>query len=264
MKLGIDYSLGRPNLACAKQTANISFICRYLSWPGNPKNITVAEVVAAKALDLDIVLVYESSANRALGGSAAGRQDAEAADAQLVQLGLEGAPVFFAVDFDAKDYAPAQPNDAAHARLKLGTIGDYLAAAGTVLGVKRVGVYGGYWVVKRAFDAGLVTYGWQTFAWSGGFWDPRAQLQQVKNGQALCGGEVDYDRALQDDFGQATRTPAPVPPVPAPVPVPPPVSTKGLRADLRALILNWKARGKSWAQIGRTHAWKLYRNLGGK
>lgn len=260
--LGIDYSLSRPDLACAKKTG-VGFICRYISWPGNPKNITTPEVVAARALGLDIVIVYELSANRALGGSAAGKQDAESADAQLAQVGLEGAPVYFAVDFDVKDYAPSEPNAPDSGRAKLGPIGDYLAAAAATIGKKRTGVYGGYWVVKRALDAGLVTYAWQTYAWSGGQWDPRAQLQQVKNGQSLCGGEVDYDRALAPDFGQASRpdpkpTPTPDPPKPAPYPTGP------LRRQLRGLILNWKARGKSWQQIAATHAWKLFRNLGGK
>ena len=262
---GVDYSLGKPDLSCAKQKG-VEFVCRYLSTPGNPKNLTISETVACKALGIDIVLVFETDANRATAGWNAGVVDAHAAASQAGLLGLEGAPIYFAVDFDVPDYARDLAEGPLFAKKKLGPVGLYLGGVASVLGKGRTGVYGGYYVVRRAFDAGLVKYGWQTYAWSGTptMWDVRAQIQQYKNGQAFCGGEVDFNRALAGDFGQATK-PSPVPaPPPAPVPQPAPYPTTVLRNQLRGLILNWKARGKSWGQIAGTHAWKLYRNLGGK
>ena len=52
------------------------------------------------------------------------------------------------------------------------------------------------------FDAGLATFGWQTYAWSAGQWDARAQIQQYRNDQFVDGVGVDFDRATADDFGQ--------------------------------------------------------------
>ena len=52
------------------------------------------------------------------------------------------------------------------------------------------------------FDAGLVAFGWQTYAWSAGQWDNRAQIQQYRNDQLIGGVSVDFDRATADDFGQ--------------------------------------------------------------
>ena len=75
-------------------------------------------------------------------------------------------------------------------------------------GVARTGAYGGYYVIQRLFDAGKIKWGWQTYAWSGGQWDSRAQLRQVQNG--IAGGQMDEDTSEADDFGQwGHGTPAP-------------------------------------------------------
>lgn len=71
-----------------------------------------------------------------------------------------------------------------------------------MLGVARPGVYGGLRQVGAMFDAGLVSYGWQTYAWSAGQWDSRAQIQQYRNNQVIGGVSVDFDRATTADFGQ--------------------------------------------------------------
>jgi len=63
-------------------------------------------------------------------------------------------------------------------------------------------MYAGYYPIKRAFDAGKIKWGWQTYAWSGGQWDARAQLQQYKNGVNVGGADCDYDRAMVSDYGQ--------------------------------------------------------------
>ena len=94
----------------------------------------------------------------------------------------EGRPIYFGVDFDA-------------AASQQGTINAYFDGAISVLGKQRVGAYAGYYVIKRLFDAGKITWGWQTYAWSGGKWDSRAQLRQVKNGVVIAGGDCDIDEA---------------------------------------------------------------------
>jgi hypothetical protein len=45
---GIDHS-SRPPAPTALKTENVRFVCRYLSTPGNPKNITLAEVNRSQA-----------------------------------------------------------------------------------------------------------------------------------------------------------------------------------------------------------------------
>lgn len=192
MRYGIDCAAHVPSVSALK-AAGKDFVCRYLapldahnSW----KVLRNDEAKALRTAGIDIVLVWESWANRALDGRKAGVNDAREAERQLSTLGApEGTPVYFAVDFDA---APKhQP-----------VIDAYLRGAASVLGSKRVGVYGGYYVVKRCLDARSAYYGWQTYAWSGGQWDARAHIQQYLNGQHIGGVNVDLDRAKHPDFGQ--------------------------------------------------------------
>ena len=81
-------------------------------------------------------------------------------------------------------------------------ITEYFQGVNEVLGAGRTGVYGGFRQVGAMFDAGLVTFGWQTYAWSAGHWDARAQIQQYRNDQSIGGVSVDFDRATTADFGQ--------------------------------------------------------------
>lgn len=202
---GADYTSSTPPYASLKKNG-IRFVCRYLA-PNTPsyswKRLKKAEVSAIKAAGMGLVTVWETSAGRALGGYAAGKADALGAQAHLKELGAPvGVAVYFAVDFDASE---AQQR----------SINEYFRGVKDVLGLSRVGAYGGYYPVKRLFDAGLITYGWQTYAWSGGQWEPRAQLRQYKNGQRIDGLSCDFDRATVTDFGQWGGHPKPKP-VPKP------------------------------------------------
>jgi hypothetical protein len=71
-------------------------------------------------------------------------------------------------------------------------------------------VYGGFYAVSRVLSADLATMGWQTSAWSGGQWDPRAVLRQL--GTRVWGGNADVDlhAAHAADFGQWPRPSVPV------------------------------------------------------
>jgi hypothetical protein len=127
MPEGIDYAFGRPTMAALK-SAGIKFVCRYLSHSPS-KNLTAAEARKLTDAGIWIVVVWETTAKRALDGHAAGAADAKDARGQ-------------------------------------------------------VGIYGGYGPVKRALDGGHAKWAWQTYAWSGGRWNSRAQLQQYSNGMA--------------------------------------------------------------------------------
>jgi hypothetical protein len=195
---GIDFAWSCPS------PHGHGFGASYLS-PDASKNWTRRCVNAWHAAGAKTVLVWESSATRALDGRAAGQADARSALSQAQALGLQsGRPIFFALDFDetaAQSVAVASYFRGVH---------DVLDNAGPVSFPTPVpvGAYGGYWAIKRLFDAGLIKYGWQTYAWSGGLWDPRAQLEQYLNGSS-----VDYDRAIAADYGQWPYSP------PNPLPV---------------------------------------------
>lgn len=187
--MGIDYAWGRPGPAAIKGIG-AHFVCRYLSHNTDSKNLTKAEAELLSDAGLWLVVVWETTANRALSGKAGGVADAKTARSQAAACGMPAdRPIYFAVDWDASAGQQA-------------TINAYLDGAASVLGRERVGLYAGYYPIKRAFDAKKITYGWQTYAWSGGYWDARAQLQQFDNGHRLNGVGIDFDRAITSDYGQ--------------------------------------------------------------
>jgi Domain of unknown function (DUF1906) len=187
-RLGLDWAWGRPSMASLK-AAGVSFACRYLSHDGS-KNLSRSEADQLHDAGIDRVVVWETAAGRALSGRPAGEADARAALSQAAGCGMpDDRPIYFAVDFDATERQQT-------------AINAYFGGVVSVLGVARSGAYGGYWVVKRLFDAGLIRFGWQTYAWSGGNWDHRAQLQQYSNGHRVGGVDCDYNRSTRGDFGQ--------------------------------------------------------------
>ena len=204
---GIDYAFTPHPSVSALKSAGVTFVCRYTSSDArndaNGKNLLPAEKTALLAAGFQLVIVCEEwAANRMLGGHSAGVADATHADAVVKALGLAGVPVYFACDFDATEAQQA-------------TINAYLDGCADVIGVARVGIYGGYYSVKRALDAGRAHWAWQTYAWSGGRWDTRAQLRQVQNGVTIGGASCDWDDSRAADFGQWPR---PKPPAPKPPP----------------------------------------------
>lgn len=202
----LDYSFARPDPANIKNQG-FEGVLRYLS-PNAGKNLTAGERDALRAAGLGIGLVWEWYANRAVEGRAAGLADGKAAMDQANALGFpQYLPIYFAVDWDA---TPEQQ----------GPINDYFTGVRDAMAGRKVGVYAGFYPLKRLFDAQLVQYGWQTYAWSGGQWDPRAQLRQTLNGQ--WGRSVDFDESVADDWGGwlADAKPGPVVTDPKPAPAP--------------------------------------------
>lgn len=183
---GCDYSIWRPPSTQWLLDQGFGFVCRYLAPPADDvKVIHKPEYDELRGAGLAVVLNWETFATMMLGGQAAGKADAEQAVMQAEALGAWPCPIYFSADFDATEGQQA-------------AINGYLAGCATVMGAQWVGLYGGYWVVKRAFDGGACHYGWQTFAWSGEYWDGRAQLRQVPQG----GDGFDEDVAMAADFGQ--------------------------------------------------------------
>lgn len=188
MRFGLDYAWCRISPA-EHRAIGSSFACRYLSNDAS-KNLTRAEADELRSHGIDVVGVWESTASRALAGRGAGESDARKALVQATDCGMpKGRPIYFAVDFD-------------EAAGQAGEVADYFRGVGDVLGVAATGCYGGYEAVRRLFDAKLIRYGWQTYAWSGCRLDARAQIYQYSNDHAVCHHSCDYDHALKEDFGQ--------------------------------------------------------------
>lgn len=179
---GIDFGW-RTVSARAASDMGVQFVASYLS-NDRSKNWTPAMINTYHAMGRGTICVWENAATRALAGYAAGRADASAALRQEQTLGVPvSAPIYFAVDFDETPH-------------QAGAVASYFRGINSILGVARTGAYGGYGTIDRLFNSGLIQFGWQTYAWSGGRWDPRAQLQQYANYNAY-----DLDRATTSAFG---------------------------------------------------------------
>lgn len=187
MAAGVDYAWSHPSPDSLK-AAKMVFACRYLA-VDETKTLTKAEATALAAVGIWSVVVWESTGNRMLTGKAGGVADAKAAQAQAAAAGQpSGRPIYFAADWDATEAQQTQINA-------------YLDGAASVLGAARVGIYGGYYPVKRALDAGKATWAWQTIAWSGGQWDSRAHIRQ--GAQRTIGGvSCDLNTSMTTDYGQ--------------------------------------------------------------
>lgn len=186
---GVDYGFGKVRGVIIR-SYGYGFVCRYLSL--NPsKTINSNEIQDFRDNKLQIVLVWETTTLRPLEGKAAGKIDAETALDELKKLNLPAdSVIYFAADSDFND-----------AQCEL--IANYFDGVASVLDTSRIGIYGGLKVVKYAFDTKLVSYGWQTYAWSHGKWDERAQLRQTDiYGPKLDGVNCDTNESMQDDFGQ--------------------------------------------------------------
>ncbi len=200
-EFGIDYAWGVPNITVFKRMG-VHFAGGYLS-PDPSKNITAAEYRAFEKAGMGMISFWESTASRALDGKSAGEHDAEQAVAQIKQLGgpYKTAPVLFTQDFGS--YGGAWRTDAYH------------DGTARVIGKYRAGKYGDYEACARHLSRGY-HYVCQTYAWSGGRWDPRAQLRQYSNGHTIAGLSVDFDTESGADYGQWGY----VHPAPKPMPEP--------------------------------------------
>jgi len=196
---GLDYAWARPSPG-GMRAQGFTFAARYLSYDPS-KDISLGERNALKNAGIDVVVVWETSATRALNGYGAGASDASQAESEALASGMpHGRPIYFAVDFDA------QPG-------LQGAINSYLDGVASVLGRDRTGAYGGFYLIARLFNAGKIKYGWQTYAWSYGNWDSRAQLRQVQNDITAAGDGncCDLDYGVAADFGQWDFNGAPPP-----------------------------------------------------
>lgn len=190
---GIDFAWKKPSPDEAKKVG-AHWVAGYISQDPT-KDLTSTEIHQYVSAGLPAVLVYESTAARALQGMHAGIFDAQYALKRRAELGMTSAVIHFGVDTDA-DWNQVQPYfEGVHNQFQ---------------GMSHIGVYGGLRVIEGAYRWGI-RYCWQTVAWSGGVWSPHATIRQELG--TVFNGTADVDYSEQPDFGQWPRYVVPTPPV---------------------------------------------------
>lgn len=186
-----DYASARPDLDALKAAGDgvIRYVCALIG----TKVITKEEADDIRAHGLGLALVYEQYELRPLEGRAAGHADALVALAQGRAAGFpDDRPIYFACDFDAQPVQQA-------------AVDEYLAGAAEVLGIERVGVYGGFNLINRCWTNQTASFFWQTGAWSKGQESIHANMIQMTgvNPQVIGNVKVNIDETRQDDVGAA-------------------------------------------------------------
>lgn len=224
MLQGVDFSRGGFPEAAVLLANDKHFVGRYAVNDLGPagRGITGPEYAHYKQNGIGVFIYWESTEGWMLGGRPAGQWAARNALANMAAAGMPlDRPIYFACDFDAA------PSDQA-------AIDDCLRGAADVIGIDRVGIYGGYWIVMRCKKNGTARWFCQTSAWSGDgkggiFVLEGAHLLQYDYNKWYGGVNCDLVQAYQEDYGQMIPPVAPAPiPVPSPTPQPEdqPVETK--------------------------------------
>lgn len=205
---GLDFSSVKPEPALLR-ASGFRFVLGYLKplGPTGPSSLELRSVDVARyrAAGLAVATVWETTADRALGGAAAGTADGLTARSRAVALGYPTTCVCFAaVDFDVQ---PGQ----------LSMVTAYLAGFAAAWG-GPAGAYGSFRLVEHLAAVAPALYLWQTAAWSGGQLSAHAHLYQrtTKHWPDVAGTDEDILCQPLPWYGP-TPPPAPVPTPPAPV-----------------------------------------------
>lgn len=226
---GLDFSWGRPS-AESILNAGYTFVLRYLSWSTTGKNLTADEARYYQAYGIGIGSNWEYYADAPKNGYPQGVSDAtEGARQHTACGGGEWDPIYFSVDYDAQVGTKSTMQlftkrgwgrllpwwlillldggwRTRHSSLwstgpDWPAVSEYFRGVSEVVGLDRTGAYGSYQVIRQLFNEGKILFGWQTYAWSYGAWDPRAQLRQVQNGITVGGADVDRNESWSDNAG---------------------------------------------------------------
>lgn len=178
--LGFDYTERIDPAALKAAGCQVAF--RYLSNPGWPKNLTLAEARELLAAGIGIVLNYETDATFMLAGYPGGIAAAQSARSQARALFAPATTrIYYSADFDV------QAN-------QVSTVLDFLSGASTQDGKGEVGDYGGLRIVQAAGAQGYPE--WQTVAWSGGQWAQNAVARQTGEQRMVGGVQVDVNEIV--------------------------------------------------------------------
>lgn len=202
--IGVDYSYGRPD-PVELARLGYRFACRYLSLTSTQKKVLQPEERdALHAAGLGIVLVFESAAERPLGGASAGQLDGALAARHARLLGYPtSVPLIAAVDIDIT--ARTLPTAFAYVQGFADTCRPY-----------PLGIYGDTDILN-AVGARCVL-GWLPNARA---WSPKTSTRVHVRQHAtttVAGGLVDTNTAIADfdAWGPISQHPDPLPPTPSP------------------------------------------------
>src|SRR5579864_6822252 len=142
---GVDYA--NPNVPASLLVSHgARFAGRYVSEPGNPKNLRQAEVAALGKEGIRIVTIGETTAQRANEGMAAGTADAKSFAEQAAALGQpKGSAIYYAVDFNT---TPDNINNVLH----------YFDGVRAAAVPYAIGAYGSYNTVVALHSHGLADF----------------------------------------------------------------------------------------------------------
>jgi hypothetical protein len=177
MAKGFDCATPLTTASAAAFKANgYEYVCRYLVPTANAwKALTKVEAEIIQAAGMKIVSVFETTADRALGGREAGLQDGAIALKCAADVGQpEGSSIYAAVDF-----APTPK--------QMQTVIDYIRGFNEATPAYSTGVYGSFDVINAVKGAGAASHFWQTYAWSNG------QLADCQIFQYQNGDQYDED-----------------------------------------------------------------------
>lgn len=225
----VDFSYARPDLAQLK-ASGVGGILVYTSAFGDMG----PTVRAALALGLTVNAIMEGPPQPALSDFPGGvaRSQRANADVQGWNVGYNGAIYYVAED----------PSRLGLAEWPI--VERNFQGINTVPGVP-VGAYGGLQLVTHLMNMGLAKYGWVVDNWGGT--TSQVHISQELNlpiNLAAWTNQVDYDRVLQDDYGQMPRpfTPPPPPPIPPPV----------RKRNQDMLLVHFTPDGSVWSINGET------------
>lgn len=220
-----DFSFDKPDGRTLKRLGFIGVV-GYVSGERG-KDWSKAQVDGYRAAGLGTGFVAEGTGREALS-TAALVAETKRGDSIMNAYGVpKTVPLFTAVDFQPSG---AQIREIAHT---------VWAARMSV--VRPLGVYGNYDLLRYLFDNHIVQWGWQTYAWSGGRLDPRAQYYQYSNGHRVAGGTVDYDRQEHGGGLWMPDSPHPQPGKP-PYPGHPFIYVPSLKLVYSPSVKEWQAQ----------------------
>jgi peptidoglycan hydrolase-like protein with peptidoglycan-binding domain len=197
--MGVDTNANCTRFADCIRTAGMEFAVRYYASPENSsKVLTRKEALALSAAGLELVPVFENTANLADFTGEAGEQHANDALACATAVGQpDNTAIYFGIDFEVE-----LPD------IK-GRITDYFTAIKGVIGNDqrglKIGVYGSGLTCRTLRNAGLAAYTWTSQSTS--FHETvafctQANMAQCNPTRKICGTlSVDDNVALTADFG---------------------------------------------------------------
>lgn len=200
MTEGVDYSRGGPMTVGALRTTGKRFVGRYAVNDKSPggRGITGSEYRNMTQNGIDVFLYWEAEAEWMTGGWDRGVAAAENALDNIRNAGMpERMPIYYSHDIDPRGGG-------------IDGVIQCLRGAASVVGIERVGLYGGWALIDLCAREGHAKWFCQPLAWQWDFYGngqglhPAAHLYQYQYNVWIGGVNCDSVRAVKEHYGQAS------------------------------------------------------------